>query len=83
MSWKDSSEIAGIRINWWIVCRFRRQTEPLGMLTKYVHSDETVERLRLSSYKTPRFMTPKSGNAIRLVFPKNHRSRLKCSRWIL
>ncbi len=42
----------------------------LSLLTKYSHSDERVERLRLSSYKNPRFMAPKSGNAIRLVFPE-------------
>jgi hypothetical protein len=41
-----------------------------ALLTKYPHSDERVERLRLSSYKNPRLMAPRSGNAIRLIFPE-------------
>lgn len=40
------------------------------LLAKYFHSDERVEFLRLSSYRNSRFMAPRSGNAIRLVFPE-------------
>lgn len=41
-----------------------------SVLNRYSHSDETIQRIRLSGYRNPKFPGKRTGFAIRLAFPE-------------